>query len=116
MKIGVLSEGESLDSLVANDFGHAPYFLVVDSETLDYDVIVNEFIDAEGAGMKVADAIVSLKVDAVIAGGIGSHGYNILTKAGIRVSYDEEGTVEECINDLKRRIDREKTLLKTTKD
>lgn len=65
-------------------------------------------VDAEGAGMKVADAIVSLKVDAVIAGGIGSHGYNILTKAGIRVSYDEEGTVEECVDNLKRRIEREK--------
>ena len=108
MKIGVLSEGDDLSSYVCDDFGHAPYFLIVDYDTLDYTVVENEFIDAEGAGMKVADAIVSIGVDAVITGGIGSHGYDILTKAGIKVSFDEEGTVEECLEAFKRRIEREK--------
>jgi len=104
MKIGVISEGDDLSSYVAEDFGHAPYFLIVDSETLDYTVIENEFVNEMGAGMKVANAIVGLGVDAVITGGIGSHGIDILTKAGIHIAYDEEGTVEECINDLKRRM------------
>ena len=108
MKIGVLSEGDDLSSYVCDDFGHAPYFLIVDYDTLDYTVVENEFINAEGAGMKVADAIVSIGVDAVITGGIGSHGYDILTKAGIRVSFDEEGTVEECLEAFKRRIEHEK--------
>lgn len=107
MKIGVLSDGSELDSYVSDDFGHAPYFLIVDSDTLDFIVVENEFIDAVGAGMKVADAIVSLEVDAVITGGIGSHGYDILSRAGIRVSFDEEGTVEECVGNLLRRIERE---------
>ncbi|MDR3283267.1 MAG: NifB/NifX family molybdenum-iron cluster-binding protein [Candidatus Methanoplasma sp.] len=109
MKVGVVSEGDSLDSFVAEDFGHAPFFLVVDPETLDYSVVKNEFADSvEGAGMKVAEAIASLGVDAVIVGGIGSHGVHILEKAGIRVSYDEEGTVEECIDALKRRMARDR--------
>ncbi len=104
MLIGVLAEGDNLESYVAEDFGHAPFFLIVDSNTLDYQVVVNEFVNAvEGAGMKVADAIVSLKVDAVITGGIGPHGYDTLTNAGITVAFDEEGTVEECVNDFKRR-------------
>ena len=108
MKIGVLAEGDDLSSYVCEDFGHAPYFLIVDYDTLDYVVVENEFINDEGAGMKVADAIVGMGVDAVITGGIGSHGYDILTKAGIRVSFDEEGTVEECVEAFKRRIEREK--------
>ena len=97
MRIIVISEGESLDSYVADDFGHAPYFLLVDSDTLDYHVIVNEYMDAEeGAGMAVAKAIVGLGgVDAVITGGIGMHGIKILQDGGIDVSYDEEGTVEQ---------------------
>ena len=103
MRIGVLSDGEDLASEVSEDFGHAPFFLIVDSETLDYEVIANEFVDAMGAGMKVADAIIALKVDAVITGGIGSHGYNMLTKAGIAVSFDEEGSVEECVETFKKR-------------
>lgn len=96
-----------MDSFIAEDFGRAPYFLIVDSDTLDYVVVENEHKDAvEGAGMKVADAIVGLGVDAVITGGIGPHGYDRLTNAGIRVSFDEEGTVEEGIRTFKRRQER----------
>jgi len=108
MKAGVLAEGDSLSSYVADDFGHAPYFLIVDMDTLDYHVIKNEFVNAVGAGMKVADAIIGLGVDLVITGGIGPHGYNKLTDAGIKVSSDEDGTVEECIGNVKRRIEFQK--------
>lgn len=109
MRIFVVSEGESLDSYVADDFGHAPFFLVVDSDTLDYHVIVNEFADApEGAGIAVANAIVDLQVDAVITGGIGTHGIKILENAGIYVSYDEEGIIEQCITDFMRRWEHRK--------
>ena len=110
MRIIVVSEGESLDSYVADDFGHAPCFLLVDSETLDYSVIVNEFRDAEqGAGFAVANAIAGLGgVDAVLTGGIGMHGMDILRRAGIDVSADEDGTAEECVRDYVRRVERRK--------
>ncbi len=111
MRIIVISEGESLDSYVADDFGHAPFFLLVDSDTLDYHVIVNEYKDSEqGAGFAVANAIVSVgNVDAVITGGIGMHGMKILKDGGIDVSYDEEGTVEQCVTDYVRRVERRKS-------
>jgi predicted Fe-Mo cluster-binding NifX family protein len=113
MKIGVISEGDSLDSFVADDFGHAPYFLIVDSDSMDYTVIENEYADSvEGAGMLVAKAIVGLEVDAVITGGIGMHGIDILNKAGILVSSDEEGTVEDSVNDFIRRREREEKFKK----
>jgi len=108
MKAGVLAEGDTLSSYVADDFGHAPYFLIVDMDTLDHQVIKNEFVNAVGAGMKVADAIIGLGVDLVITGGIGPHGYNKLTGAGIKVSSDEDGTVEECIRNVKRRMEFQK--------
>lgn len=103
MRICVIAEGDTLESYVAEDFGHAPFFLIVDADTLDYHVVANEYADSLGAGMKVADAIAGMGVDAVITGGIGSHGLDILGKAGIHVAYDEEGTVEECVMDFKRR-------------
>ncbi len=110
MKIGVLTEGDTLDSYIADDFGRAGYFLIVDYDTLDYIAVRNEHADAvEGAGMKVADAIVGLGVDAVITGGIGPHGYERLTKAGIKVSFDEEGTAEEGIENFKRRTERDRS-------
>ena len=104
MRVVVISEGESLDSEVGEDFGHSPFFLVVDSDTLDYHVIENEFADSpEGAGVAVAKAITTLQPDAVITGGIGMHGLDILRKANIYVSYDEEGPIEQCITDFVRR-------------
>jgi predicted Fe-Mo cluster-binding NifX family protein len=107
MRIGVISEGETLESYVADDFGHAPFFLIVDSETMDYQVVVNEHADVlEGAGMLVAEAIAGLGVDAVIVGGIGHHGMAILRKAGIHVAADEEGQVGEAVGDLVRRLER----------
>ena len=111
MRVIVISEGESLDSYVADDFGHAPFFLLVNSDTLDYHVIVNEYKDSEqGAGFAVANAIVAMgNVDAVITGGIGMHGMKILKDGGIDVSYDEEGTVEQCVTDYVRRVERRKS-------
>ena len=103
MRIGVLADGPELCSEVSEDFGHAPFFLIVDSDSLDFTVVGNEFVDAEGAGMKVAQSIVEIGVDAVIVGGIGTHGFNILNNAGIDVSYDEEGSVESCVTDYVRR-------------
>lgn len=106
MRIGVLADGPGLDSEVSEDFGHAPFFLIVDSKSLDFVVVENEYMESEGAGMKVAQAIVDMGIDAVIVGGIGTHGFNILDKAGIDVSYDEEGTVEDCVRDYVRRRER----------
>ena len=104
MRIVAVSEGETLDSYVADDFGHAPFILVIDSDTLDYHVIENEFADSpEGAGVAVAKAITTLEPDVVLVGGIGMHGMQILNQAGIQVSFDEEGPIEQCIIDFKRR-------------
>jgi len=109
MKIGILADGDTLDSYIADDFGRANYFLIVDSDTLDYVAVRNEHANAvEGAGMKVADAIIGIGVDAVVTGGIGPHGYDKLTKAGIKVSFDEEGTAEEGVGNFIRRIARDR--------
>ena len=75
-------------------------------DTLDFETIKNEHVNAEGTGMKVADAIIGFGVDVVITSGIGPHGYNKLTDAGITVSYGEDGTAEDCIKKVKARLDR----------
>lgn len=104
MKVGVTTDGDTLQSYIADDFGHAPFFLLVDLDTLDYTVVKNEFAEADGAGFKVAKAIADLKVDAVLCGGIGMHGMKILNDAGIRVAFDEDGTAEECLTQFKDRL------------
>ena len=104
MKVGVTAEGDTLGSYVADDFGHAPYFLLVDTDTLDYTVVKNEFTEAAGAGFKVAKALVGLGLGAVLVGGIGMHGMKILNDAGIRVVSDVEGTAEEVVTEFRDRL------------
>jgi len=95
-----------LSSYVADDFGHAPFIIIADMGTLEFSAVRNEFADAEGAGMKVAGFIIGTGADVVITGGIGPHGYSMLTGAGITVSFDEDGTAEECIKRVRARLDR----------
>ena len=37
------------------------------------------------------------------------HGIKILQDGGVDVSYDEEGTVEQCVTDYVRRVQRRKS-------
>ena len=62
---------EAPELIGTEDFGRAPFFLIVDGDTLDYQVIENEFANGDGPGYKVAKAIADLKPDHVICGGIG---------------------------------------------
>jgi len=104
LRICITADGPDLKSAVGEDLGHSPYFLVVNPETLEFEVFENEAAGWEmGAGMKAADFIIGLNVDAVITGGIGFHGYEKLTDAGIMVISDEEGSVLNAIYNFKRR-------------
>ncbi|MDD2626363.1 MAG: NifB/NifX family molybdenum-iron cluster-binding protein [Candidatus Methanomethylophilus sp.] len=104
MKVAVTAEGDTLGSYVADDFGHAPYFLLVDTDSLDFTVVENEYARGDGAGYKVAQAITGLGVGAVLVGGIGTHGTKILNDAGIRVVADVDGTVEEVVTSFRDRL------------
>lgn len=107
MRIGILADGDTLGSLVAEDFGHAAFCLIVDSDTMDFTVVENEYARGDGAGYRVAEAIVSTGVSHVVCGGIGMHGLKILQDAGIRVWYDmDEMTAEEAAEHVLARIRR----------
>lgn len=48
MKIAISSQGTDLNSQVDPRFGRAQYFIITDSDTLDYEVIENPNISAAG--------------------------------------------------------------------
>ena len=56
MKVAVTSSGKSLDSAVDPRFGRAAYFLIVDTDSLDFEVVDNaDNINAfKGAGIQAA--------------------------------------------------------------
>ncbi|HUV24878.1 MAG TPA: NifB/NifX family molybdenum-iron cluster-binding protein [Methanomassiliicoccales archaeon] len=104
MRIAVSAEEPTLDSEIGEDLGHSPYFLVVDTETMEFKAVENEAASWDmGAGMKAADIVISLGAEALITGAIGMHGYSKLSQAKIMVASEEEGKIRDLIEVFKRR-------------
>ncbi|HDO19669.1 MAG TPA: dinitrogenase iron-molybdenum cofactor biosynthesis protein [Thermoplasmatales archaeon] len=102
MKIVVTSSGRDMDSPVDYRFGRCPYFLIVDTDDMSFEVIPNEAANEfGGAGIKAAQNIIKLGAEALITGNIGPNAYQVLSSAGIRIFAGPEGTVRDAIESFK---------------
>jgi predicted Fe-Mo cluster-binding NifX family protein len=98
VKVAVSSVGKTLDSQVDGRFGRCPYFLIVDSETMNFEVLTNAAAGAMGgAGIQAAQTIASRGVKAVITGNVGPNAFQTLSAAGIEIAIGASGTVREAI-------------------
>lgn len=98
LKVAVAAQGQGLDSPVDMRFGRAPFFLVVDSETLDYEVITNPAVQAPGgAGIQTVQLLVRSGVGAVVAGNVGPNAMSALRAAGVQVLAARGATVRENV-------------------
>lgn len=56
MKIGITARGNNLDSEVDPRFGRCEYFIIVDPDTLEFEVIENFSMEAaSGAGVRLVN-------------------------------------------------------------
>ena len=102
MKIAIASEGKTLDSAVNQTFGRTQYFIVVDSDTMDFQVIDNSAASAQGgAGIKAAQAIVDSGADIVIAMHCGQNAADVLKSANISIMRAVPGSISELIQKYK---------------
>lgn len=103
MKVAVTSVGQDLESKVDPRFGRTNWFIVVDTETNQYQVINNEQIlnASQGAGIQTAENISRHGVKALITGNCGPKAFRTLGAAGIRVYCDADGTVSEVLEKFK---------------
>jgi len=98
MKIAVTSTGRTLDSQVDPRFGRAAYFIVVDTETMDFNAIENENVAAAGgAGMSAAKGVIDAGAAAVLTGNCGPNAQRTLSAAGIKLHTGATGTVAEAV-------------------
>lgn len=103
MKICVTSEGNSLDSKVDPRFGRCQYFIIVDTDTLQFEPIQNPNIEAMGgAGIQSAQLVASKQIKAVLTGNIGPNAFQTLQAAGIDIFTGASGTVREAIEKYKK--------------
>lgn len=99
MKVAVTSIGQDLESKVDARFGRANWFIVIDTETNQHQVINNEhnLNASQGAGIQTAENISRHNVEAVITGNCGPKAFRTLSAAGIRVYCAVDGTVAEVL-------------------
>ena len=98
MKIAVTSTGKTLDSQVDPRFGRAAYFIIVDTETGDFNVIDNENTAAAGgAGISSAKTISDAGAQAALTGNCGPNAQRTLSAAGVKLHTGVTGTVQQAV-------------------
>ena len=103
MKIALSATGPGVEAAVDERFGRCPYFLYVDSDTLEIEASDNPGKTASGgAGIVAAQAVADKDVDVVLTGNVGPNAYSVLSKAGIQVMTGVSGKVREAVEAYKK--------------
>jgi predicted Fe-Mo cluster-binding NifX family protein len=104
MKIAVSSRGKNLEAEIDPRFGRAGCFLLVDPETLSFEVVENQqnLNLPQGAGIQAAQTVVEHGAKVVLTGNCGPKAFQVLKAIGVKVAVGVSGTVKEAIDQFKQ--------------
>ncbi|NTW29176.1 MAG: dinitrogenase iron-molybdenum cofactor biosynthesis protein [Coriobacteriia bacterium] len=100
MKVAISALEPTLESRVDERFGRAAHLLIVDTETLELEVLDNKVNQQalKGAGFGAAEAVCGHGAEAVLTGHLGPNAYKALQAAGVRGYGAATLTVREAID------------------
>jgi predicted Fe-Mo cluster-binding NifX family protein len=100
MKIAVTAENnQGLESVVAQHFGHAPFFILVDVENGEVTAtqgIVNPFAEAHQPG-QIPGFIHEQKANVILSGGMGGRAIEFFEQLGVKAATGASGTVRQAL-------------------
>lgn len=104
MKICISTTGSNLDAPVDPRFGRAQYFLIVETDSLQFEAIPNQGLSmARGAGIASAQMITSTGVKTIITGNMGPNAFMVLQGSGIKIYGNVLGmTARQAIEEFKK--------------
>ncbi|NLE08844.1 MAG: dinitrogenase iron-molybdenum cofactor biosynthesis protein [Dehalococcoidales bacterium] len=103
MKIAVSASQNKLDSPLDPRFGRCPFFIIVDSDTMECEAVDSAGAGASGgAGTSAGQEMVIRGVEVVLTGNCGPNAVQVLQAAGIKVITGATGTVREAVEKLKK--------------
>jgi len=79
------------------NFGRAPYFLFIDTDTEAIDAVKNQ-PGAHGAGVQAAQTVAAHGAKAVVTGSVGPNAFQGLAAAGIEIYVGATGTVRQAFD------------------
>lgn len=90
-----------LTGSVYGHFGSAPFFVLVDTDSGDHEVVINHDKEHLHGHCQPLKALGKIKADVIVVGGIGKGALNKLATANIKVHRAVEGTVKQNLDLLK---------------
>jgi predicted Fe-Mo cluster-binding NifX family protein len=99
MKLAVTSTAPDINAPIDPRFGRASYVLIIDSETLDYQVLdnANNQNKLKGAGIQAGTMINQAGAEVLITGFCGPNAITTLNAANIKVILGASGNVKEAV-------------------
>ncbi len=91
----IASSGDTLDSKVSGRFGHSNYFLIIDPQTMKFEVFSGIQADESAQDIK---RLLSRDIKKVIVGNIGPSSFYEITSSGCVVYLCRNMPVSEAIN------------------
>lgn len=105
MKLCIPTEDEAgLAGRISAHFGSARWFTVVDSESGDTRSVRNREEAHKPGTCDAAASIADLRVEAVVASGLGRRALQSLNQAGIPVYVTQSPTVGEAVEEFKMEV------------
>ena len=104
MRIAVPSQGDDLKAEVDVRFGRARNFLLVDTQTMSYQLIENSqnLNLPQGAGIQAAQNIIKHNPDIVLVSNCGPKAFRTLSEGNVKVVIGAKGTVSEVVEKFKK--------------
>lgn len=101
-KICFTSYGTNLNAELDPKFGRSAYFLIVDTETSELDVIENPNKDAvQGAGIQTAQLILNKDVSTIVTGQVGPNARSIIESANVHLIEGASGKIGNILEKIK---------------
>ena len=102
MKIAVTSVGQDMAAQVDPRFGRAACFVIVDTDTMEFEAVDNTNVAAAGgAGINSAKAVIDTGARAVLTGNCGPNAERTLRAANVKLYTGVAGTVAEAVEQFK---------------
>jgi predicted Fe-Mo cluster-binding NifX family protein len=98
-KICITAQGPDLDAPAEMRFARAPYFILVNAESGEWEAVENELAQGSGGiGPRAVQLLVRKDVKTVITGQLGGNAMSALEAAGIETyAYREGGSAKDAL-------------------